>query len=490
MSGDGRAKVGPRRVSAALSPRGRGRAQPRGADPGILWVFHRRLAAAAPLAAEPAEGGTAKSACRQESTVRVVFVTIPEKSHLFCMTPLAWAMRAAGHEVRVASCEELVGDIAGTGMTAVPVGRNDGISAAMSSNRQSQEQWEAANWNDLDPAGLSYEDELDRIQLATWGSAMYNEPMIDGLVEFARSWRPDLVVWDPLSYAGPIAAGVVGAAHARSLCFADVWVAKRQIFRKLAGNVPAGERRDPLAEWLDGRASEFGGAFTEEFSTGQLTVDPLPDSLAIDTGVRRTPVRFVPYNGPAVVPDWLREPPERSRICLSLGASNTERYGGDYVSKGAILEALAELDVEVVAALLPAQVRELGPMPDNVRAVASVPLHALLPSCSLLIHHGGFGSYAGALVYGVPQLTVTTPVADQLYRGAGLERQGAGLLLPHAEATPEAVRERVARIVADDSYARNAGRLRAEATSRPSPAEVVPVLERLVEERRTAPWRA
>jgi glycosyltransferase DesVII len=106
-------------------------------------------------------------------------------------------------------------------------------------------------------------------------------------------------------------------------------------------------------------------------------------------------------------------------------------------------------------------------------------LHALLPSCSLLIHHGGFGSYANALVYGVPQLTVTTPLADQVVRGAGLEEQSAGLLLPHDLATPDAVFERVSRILSDSSFQENAGRLRDEAVSRPSPAE----------ERRTAPWR-
>ena len=130
--------------------------------------------------------------------MRVLFVTIPEKSHLFCLTPIAWAMRAAGHEVRVASCVELVDVISRTGMTAVATGRNDGISAAMTSHRESQEEWESASWNELDPAKLTYETELDRAQLATYGSAMYNEPMIDEMVEFARSWRPDLVIWDPL----------------------------------------------------------------------------------------------------------------------------------------------------------------------------------------------------------------------------------------------------------------------------------------------------
>jgi len=422
--------------------------------------------------------------------MRVLFTTIPEKSHLFCMTPLAWAMRAAGHEVRIASSAEFVDVVARTGMTAVATGRNGGISEAMTANRASQAESDELNWNELDPAKLTYDAELSRHRTFAYGGAMYNEPMIDSLVEFARDWRPDLVVWDPLTYAGPLAAGAVGAAHARSLCFADVWVMKRRLLHKLSEEVPADRRGDPLAEWLGGRAAGFGGTFTEEFLTGQLTIDPLPDSLALDTGVPRTPVRFVPYNGPAVVPDWLRTPPERPRVCMSLGASNTERYGGDYISKSEILEALAELDAEVVAALLPSQVEEVGPMPENVRVVESVPLHALLPSCSLLIHHGGFGSYANALVHGVPQLTVTTPLADQVVRGAGLEQQSAGLLLPHDLATPEAVYERVSRILTDSAFRDNAARLRDEAVSRPAPAEVVPVLERLAEERRTAPWRA
>ncbi|WP_405687442.1 activator-dependent family glycosyltransferase [Streptomyces sp. NBC_01387] len=420
--------------------------------------------------------------------MRVLFATIPEKSHLFCLTPLAWAARAAGHEVRVASTAEFVDVIARTGMTAVAVGSNDGISAAMSANRETQ-QWDSVNWSELDPPNPTYQEEFDRAQLGAYGCAMYNEPMIDDLVAFARDWRPDLVVWDPLTYAGPIAAGVAGAAHVRSLCFADVWVKKRQLFLKLAAEAPSDERaRDPLGGWLTERTEQFGGTYSPESTTGQLTLDPLPDSLAIDTGVARAPVRFVPYNGPAVVPAWLRTPPERPRICLSLGASNTERYGGDYVSKSDILESLAELDAEVVAALLPSQVRELGALPANVRVVESVPLHALLPSCSVLIHHGGFGSYANALVHGVPQLTVTTPVADQIYRGAGLERQGAGLLLESASATAGQVRERTARILSDAAFQENSDRLREEALARPAPADVIPVLEKLVAERRTDPW--
>ena len=35
--------------------------------------------------------------------MRVLFATYPERTHFLAMVPLAWALRTAGHEVRVAS---------------------------------------------------------------------------------------------------------------------------------------------------------------------------------------------------------------------------------------------------------------------------------------------------------------------------------------------------------------------------------------------------
>ena len=108
----------------------------------------------------------------------------------------------------MASCVEFVDVIAATGMTAVAVGRNDEISTAMSGNRETQ-QWDTVNWSDVSPDRPDHQQEVDRAQLGAYGCAMYNEPMFDDLVAFARPWQPDLVVWDPLTYR-PIAAAAVG----------------------------------------------------------------------------------------------------------------------------------------------------------------------------------------------------------------------------------------------------------------------------------------
>src|SRR2546423_3297064 len=43
------------------------------------------------------------------------------------------------------------------------------------------------------------------------------DAMVDDLVAFAQAWRPDVIVYDPLTYAAPIAAAVVGVPAVRHL---------------------------------------------------------------------------------------------------------------------------------------------------------------------------------------------------------------------------------------------------------------------------------
>jgi glycosyltransferase (activator-dependent family) len=411
--------------------------------------------------------------------MRVLFATIPEKSHLYCMVPIGMALVAAGHEVRVASARSFGDVITQTGLTAVPVGEDYAGEALLRENRGIQEM-EYTNWNEINPDKVTWEKELLRNQMFVLGMSFYNDTIIDGLVEYCLSWQPDLVIWDAMTYSAGIAAHASGAAHARIMSFADVWTAKRNLFLQLREKAPTEEWEDPIAGWLTERASLHGCEFSEDLLTGQWTIDPLQVDLGLTSNVRRVPVRYVPYNGPAVVDEWLREPPTRPRICVTLGNSNTERYGGDFVSKSDILEALSDLDVEVIATFLPVQQESLETVPSNVRIVNQVALHLLLPSCSAVIHHGGFGTYSTALVCGVPQLFVSMPISDHLFRGKGLVEQGAGLLVLHHDVTAQGVRNKVSQLLDDPSFRENSHRLRAEALAQPTPHDVVPVLQELV----------
>ncbi|MEU1518319.1 activator-dependent family glycosyltransferase [Streptomyces sp. NPDC005811] len=415
--------------------------------------------------------------------MRVLFVSLSEKSHVYFMAPLAWALSAAGHEVRVASYPLATDIITGAGLTAVPVGTDHGVHRDMSAYRESQD-YATANWSRCERGQVDWAELKERFALSVpYAFAPYNDPMIDDLAAFAQSWRPDLVIRDPLAYAGAIAARISGAAHARLMWCSDVWGRTRQTYLELMREQPESERVDPLADWLAARSEPFGFSCDEELLHGQATISTLPPSLSIPSASPELPLRYVPYNGRAVVWDWLREAPKRPRVCLSLGTSNTEDYGGDYVSIPRILDALADEDVEVVAALLPAQAEQLGTLPDNARAVHSVALSTLLPSCSAVIHHGGYGTFATAMVAGVPQMMLSTLIADHEQRGGALERVGAGVYLRHGDATVETVRDGVRRFVTEPETADAARRLRAESLAMPRPHDLVADLERLAEVR-------
>jgi UDP:flavonoid glycosyltransferase YjiC (YdhE family) len=107
-----------------------------------------------------------------------------------------------------------------------------------------------------------------------------------------------------------------------------------------------------------------------------------------------------------------------------------------------------------------------------------VPLHALLPTCSAIAHHGGAGTWSTAVTCGVPQL-IFPSVWDNFYRARRTAELGAGLVIPQGELTPQALRDGLRRLLHEERFADGADRLRRELTSDPSPVDVVPALEKL-----------
>ncbi|MFG3440070.1 activator-dependent family glycosyltransferase [Nonomuraea sp. NPDC047897] len=416
--------------------------------------------------------------------MRVLIATQAERSHFFSLVTLAWALRTAGHEVRVASQPELAETIADSGLTAVPVGHDHRFRQVM--KRVVDAQWPRFDMT-VDPsAEVSWEYVRDGFRrLVPWWWKVVNEPLVGDLVAFCRQWRPDLVVWEPTTFAGPVAARACGAAHARLLWSVDLFARMRGLYVELMAGRPAGEREDVLAEWLDGHLGRFGERFAEDVVCGQVTVDYLPASLRLETaGVEYVPMRYVPYNGRAVVPSWLRTPPERPRVALTLGNSWTNRLGRYAVPVQDVLDALAGLDVEVVATLSTKQQAELTRVPDNARLAEYVPLHALAPTCRVVINQGGPGTVCTTASHGVPQLVLHYDWFDEPLLARGLVRAGAGAAVPSAEVTAAGVREQVVRLLESPSFAEGADRLRAEMAAMPAPNDIVARLERLTAEHR------
>ncbi|MCQ6556763.1 activator-dependent family glycosyltransferase [Streptomyces sp. C10-9-1] len=418
--------------------------------------------------------------------MRVLFTSL-EGSHFQLLAPLAWALRTAGHEVRAACVPGVVETVTRTGITAVPVESPPWYEGLDAFHREAIAHFGTAD-QDRDPdREETWEEQLgyESVIVPALNSRLNSDTMIDELVAFARHWRPDLVVWETLCLAGPVTALAVGAAHARLVSGPELamQLGTRRTFLRLAAERPPEHREDPTAEWLDWTLERLGAGarFDESVLTGQWVVDTRPASLREDVGVPTVPARYIPYNGRAVVPRWLREPPARPRVCLTLGVSIDSGYALwdlDTILVG-MLEALAGMDVEVVAALSERQRAHLPPLPDTVRVVDHVPMHDLLPTCAAVVHHGGYQTKATAEFHGVPQLLLTGWEWVTEAMGVAYENQGNLLALPLREFTPDRFRGKVARVLEDPSFAGHARRLRRETEEMPTPNEAVAEIERL-----------
>jgi glycosyltransferase (activator-dependent family) len=422
--------------------------------------------------------------------MRVLITSIAHNTHYYHLVPLAWALKSAGHEVRVASQPRITDVIVGSGLPAVPVGDDNDLMALFAEIGGDIAPYQRGlDFAEERPEALTWEHLLGQQTVLTslCFAPLNGDSTMDDTVALARAWQPDLVIWETFTYSGAVAAHAVGAAHARLLWGPDVIGQARERFLDAKAKQEPEHREDPMAEWLGWTLDRLGlpaaGAGLEELLNGQRVIDPAPKSLRLNLRRPTVPMRYIPYNGPAAVPGWLTEPSKRPRICLTQGVSGRETRGKDIVRFQDLLTALGDLDVEIVATLDSNQRESLAEVPGNVRIVDFVPMDALLPSCAAVIHHGGAGTSATAVLHGVPQIIIGAHW-DAPLKARQVDDLGAGISIPPDELDAATLRAAVQRVLTDASLQQNADRLRAEVWSDPTPAALVPTLERFAESRR------
>ncbi|NUR60841.1 MAG: DUF1205 domain-containing protein [Catenulispora sp.] len=401
------------------------------------------------------------------------------------MAPVGWALRAAGHEVRYVGPRNPaeVESFLETGLDTMWFGEDLDIARHRKLGQVGGEDPMDSEFMLSETRSEVMTDDYVRSVYEMW-SGVYQwaapEPLLEELLRFARSWRPGLVVWDPMIYAGPLIAEAVGAAHARMLYAADQSARiYYQHAEMLARPGYRGPGDDPLQDWMTDWLRRHGADWNERARHGMVTIDPSPACIRHDLPTETIPVRFAPVNRPMAVQPWVVEQPDRPRICLTLGVSNRQVYGHEETSVAALLDGLSELDVEVVATLNAGQLASVPNVPDNVRAVDFVPMNELLATCSAIVHQGGGATIGNAVVNGVPQLIVPGTTWSERASALALEQRGNGLTLDLADVTPAGVRDRVARMIAEPSFARAAAEVRDEMAATPTINDIVPRLEAL-----------
>lgn len=480
--------------------------------------------------------------------MRVLFTIYPNSlAHLYPVVPLAWAFQSAGHEVRVATHHSSAEMIKGTGLTPVPLGNPEQVPVRLTEDC-SQPAHPDLVLQYADAMGLSVEDREHWIVFFQYlmnpisDYVRVDRDEASDLVEFAKVWKPDLILWDPTHPAGGVAGKVAGCAHARLLISQDQfgWSVDRLTESRDALRA-AGLDENPLATLLAPLAEKYGLAVDQELLVGQFTVDPMLEDFRLPTTTKKVPMRQVPYVDPQVFSEWLHQRPEQTRcdccgrrgtrrVALSLGESTRRFIPGDWDRAPKILKACAGLDdIEFIATLDKMQLADVDDVPANVRTFDWVPLTALMPSCSTLIHHGGNGTYAAALANQVPQLVcdiegesvllkLVEDQADQLATGTyrngyevGIREEttsasfhwelpakkieatpvsefviakGVGGRLDHRAQTVDEIRELIWNTANNPAYHHAAADLRNEWLAMPSPSDIIPDLEKLATQNR------
>ncbi|MEV4224113.1 nucleotide disphospho-sugar-binding domain-containing protein [Nonomuraea sp. NPDC049725] len=434
--------------------------------------------------------------------MRVMLTVWPQRCHLFPAVPYAHALQTAGHEVVIACPPGAEDDITAAGLTAVVCGVPETTAQGwarpdLAPNVPEMDRLAAELG--VSPADRDSWDVFYQFLLSAAKYHLPPEPSADNvaLVEFALAWRPDLVLWDPWFPGGAVAARAAGAAHARVIMGPDYSGWATELFAA-RGPAAAG---NPLAAAVRPLAERYGVEVDEELLLGQWTVDPLPPEMRVSTTLTSLPVRWIPYNGGGVKPSWLYGPPERPRIALSLGLSTRTYHQGEWRTPK-ILEAVADLDVELVATLDANQLVGLPPIPDNVRVVDYVPLSQLLPTCSASINHGSSGTFWASVAANVPQIIADTDESQRLefteeggsviperhilspIAASYIVGRGAGFRLDHQKQSAEEVRALIVSTLEDPAYKAGADALHEEWLDRPSPSDIVPDLEKLTAQHR------
>jgi UDP:flavonoid glycosyltransferase YjiC (YdhE family) len=378
--------------------------------------------------------------------MRVLFASWSGGGHFAPLVPLGWALRAAGHEVLVACHPGGEAQIVQSSLGALPVGPELDMFRFMRDVREGTHTGRPSK---------GYQGMLD-IGKGVAGV------LADDLLAYCARWQPDLVVYEPASTIGPLVAKVLGVPAVRQLWTCDFTAPVVGYPATVTGELP----------------ERYG---IESFETaGDLTLDPCPPRIQVVDDLRRQPVRYVPYNGRSVEAPWLRAKPERRRVVITWGASLSGIDPKRMRHVPLIVEGLADLDAEIVVAVLDSQAQAFTTVPDNVRSIGPVPLHLVLPHCDLLLHQGGGGTMMTAVANGVPQVIVPSLVDTRFNAGflaaAGVAEHVTG----GSDVRVEDVVAAVQRVLGDPSYQSAADALLAEHLARPTPAEVVPVLESLV----------
>ncbi|GAC1581407.1 MAG: glycosyltransferase [Candidatus Dormibacteria bacterium] len=385
---------------------------------------------------------------------RILFNIVPGSGHLNPTVPLALALQARGHDVRVGTAASYAPQVRAAGLQHVAVGRD----------------WDGGDVTASNP---------DFLQLAVpeqlrWVVGMTATTTADSLVELAQGWRPDLIVRDSISVGAWVAGEELGIPV---VLFGITGVMPLPVAQMILG--------DALAELRAHRGLAPDPDLTG--LTGVIALDTTPPSMldAFAGMIQdRQPLRPTQWTGDTTdaAPDWFATLGDRPVVYATLGTvvnRNPEVFRK-------VIAAAAGMDIDMVMTIgRNGDLASLGELPSNVHVAPYIAQDVVLAKASAVICHAGRGTTYGALEAGLP-LTLVPLGTDQPLVAAACERAGAGVIcatttvaigpMQLAVARPEdldvdQLRAAMERTLTDAGLRGRATDLAGEIAAMPSPAD-------------------
>ncbi len=375
--------------------------------------------------------------------MKILFSAWPGYGHLLPMVALVRAAQRAGHEAVISTGPDLVPYASSLGVRSVPAGPSAAEAYSRLPDNIMISRLPAAEQSAFAAEHL----------FGAAGAARARD-----LALFSSTWRPDLVVHDPLELGAAVVAVEGGMRHLTHgygpmLPENDDMVAA--IGSALAGAVG-----------VDPTESVFAAPYLDICPPGLRPREQMPWR---DVRPLRPSAGESDESGDGSVAAAIAALPYRDTLYFTLGTVMNQTPGVFRT----VLDAAENIRVNVVMTTGPdVDPAVIGPLSESALAYPYLPQADVLPHCSAVVSHAGAGTMLGALCFGLPQLCLPQST-DQPLNASSLVATGAALsLAPHETATAT-VAEALRDLLHEARYRAAAARLRSEIETMPQPDEVI-----------------
>ena len=388
---------------------------------------------------------------------KIIFAPVHVAGHFFPTIPLAKSLRARGHDISYLSECNMREVVEGEGIKYFQVG--PGV-------------W-AGNIIEKFPKISSLKGNT-RIHYILKNAYLGLTPhYIRDAVPIIEKAKPDLLVFDPLSFPGPILAELTGVP----------WVTTSMFLGMIPGNgsPPYSLGWPPARNCLQRtlykcawfalavycrRYDKVINRIRKKFGLPPKRMAFLNSSLSPYLYLSFTssdieyPIHDLPPQvhlvGPSVwsvpqnykPPDWLRRfPQRRPAVYFTIGTVESAYDRRFFSIVAEAVRSAPEIEAVMTVCYDGSDIGDMA-IPKNLRIERYVPNALIVPRVDLVVHHGGFSTTLDCLMNGKPSLVIPFE-GDQNENGRRVSYLKAGYRLRYKELTAEKLRNAIFKALAD-----------------------------------------